>query len=96
MQRQNTQSLGEVLKQLLKEQHLDGKLYEMQLIDAWYKTLGSTIKKYTTNIYVNDKKLFVRLNSSVLKNDLMMSWSSLVTSLNNQVGTTVINEIIFL
>ncbi|HQJ90479.1 MAG TPA: DciA family protein, partial [Paludibacteraceae bacterium] len=61
-----------------------------------YKTLGSTVKKYTTNIYVNDKKLFVKLNSSVLKNDLMMSRSALVTALNNKIGVTVINEIIFI
>ncbi|HOI27323.1 MAG TPA: DUF721 domain-containing protein [Paludibacteraceae bacterium] len=96
MQRQNIQSLGAILKQVLKEQHLDTKLYEMQLIDAWYKTLGSTVKKYTTNIYVNDKKLFVKLNSSVLKNDLMMSRSALVSALNNKIGVTVINEIIFI
>lgn len=96
MRRQDTQSLAEILNEVLKENNIDNHLYEMELIDAWYKMLGSTIKKHTTKIYVSNHKLFVGINSSVLKHDLSMSRTSLTQSLNKEVGKEVINDIIFL
>lgn len=96
MRRQETQSIAEILGDVLKENHIDTKLNEMQIIEAWFKMLGSTIKKYTTNIYIKDKKLCVKLNSAVLKNELMMSRSNIVKSLNKEVNKEVINDIIFL
>jgi hypothetical protein len=95
MKRTNTQKLGDVLKEFLHEQHLDTKLYEMQLIESWEKVLGATVKKYTAEIYIHNRKLHVKLNSSILKNDLMLSREKLVIALNKQVGIEVISDIIF-
>ena len=95
MKRTNTQKLGEVLKEFLQNQHLDTKLYELQLIESWEKVLGVTVKKYTTDIYIYNQKLYVKISSSILKNDLMLSREKLVQALNKQVGVPVISDIIF-
>jgi len=95
MKRTNTQKLGDVLKEFLQEQRLDTKLYELQLVESWEKVLGATVKKYTTEIYVYNQKLYVKLSSSILKNDLMLSRERLVQALNKQVGVQVISDIIF-
>ena len=95
MKRTNTQKLGDVLKEFLQEQRLDTKLYEIQLIESWEKVLGVTVKKYTTEISVYNKKLYVKLSSSILKNDLMLSREKLIQALNKQVGVQVISDIIF-
>ena len=95
MRRHNTQKLGDVLKEVLQNQKLDTKLYEIQLIQSWEKVLGATVKKYTTDIYVYNKKLYVKLSSSILKNDLLLSREKLVQELNKQVGHSVISDIIF-
>ena len=63
MRRQETQSIADILREVLKENHIDTHLYEMQIVEAWYKLLGSTMKKYTTNIYVRERKLCVKLSS---------------------------------
>jgi len=95
MRRHNTQKFGEVLKEVLQNQHLDTKLYEMQLIESWEKVLGATVKKYTTDIYIYNQKLYVKLSSSILRNDLLLSREKLIQALNKQVGVPVISDIIF-
>ena len=95
MKRHNTQRLGDVLKEVLKVQHLDTKLYEMQLIESWEKVLGATVKRYTTDIYIYNRKLYVKLSSSILRNDLALSREKLVQALNEQVGYPIITDIIF-
>jgi len=95
LRRHNTQKLGEVLKEVLQNQHLDTKLYEIQLIESWEKVLGATVKKYTTDIYIYNQKLYVKLSSSILRNDLLLSREKLIQALNKQVGVPVISDIIF-
>jgi predicted nucleic acid-binding Zn ribbon protein len=95
MKRHNTQKLGEVLKEVLQNQQLDTKLFELQLIQSWEKVLGPIVQKYTTNIYINNKKLYVNLSSSILRNDLMLSREKLIEALNKQAGASVINDIVF-
>ncbi len=96
MKRTNTQKLGDVLKEFLHEQRLDTKLYELQLIESWEKVLGATVKKYTTELYIHNQKLYVKLSSSILKNDLILSREKLRQALNKQVGVEVISDIIFI
>ena len=95
MKRTNTQQIGDVLREFLKQEKLDNKIYELQLIDSWEKVLGQTVKRYSSDLYIRDKKLFVKINSAILKNDLIMSREKLIKSLNNQVGVEVITDIIF-
>ncbi|MDR2475993.1 MAG: DUF721 domain-containing protein [Bacteroidales bacterium] len=95
MRKTNTQSLGEVLKEALKNQHLDEKLNEQRLISAWKELLGPGVTQYTTQLYIRNKVLNVSLSSAILRAELMMSRERLVQSLNEHVGTTVIIDIIF-
>jgi len=95
MRKTNTQTLGEVLQQVLKEQNLSGKLNEQRIIDAWQPLLGPGVAQYTTRIYIKNKVLNVQLSSAVLRAELMMSREKLIRALNEQVGEVVICDIIF-
>jgi len=95
MRKKNTEMLRDVIRQVLKEQHLDRPLYEKRLIDAWPLVLGKNIMNYTTSLNIKNKVLFVQLSSSVLRHDLFMSREEIKNSLNKQVGVDVITEIIF-
>ncbi len=95
MRRRNAQALGDVIKELLKLQRLDKKLNEKELLLSWDKVVGPAIAKYTIEKYLKNKVLFVKLSSSVLRSELMMSRQHLVDSLNRQVGVEVINDIRF-
>ena len=95
MRKKNTELLSEVIRQVLKEQHLDKPLYEKRLIDAWPLVLGKNILQYTSDLTIKNKVLYVSLTSSVLRHDLFLSRDEIKKSLNKQVGAEVIVDIIF-
>ena len=95
MRKRNTESLREVIDQVLKSNHLDKKLNEKHVLDAWPKVLGENIKQYTTDISIKNRVLYVSLSSSVLRHDLFLSREQIKNSLNSEVGAEVIKEIIF-
>lgn len=95
MRKKNTELLSDVIKQVLKQQHLDKPLYEKRIIDAWPLVLGNNIMQYTTDLTIKNKVLFVSIRSSVLRHDLFLSREEIKISLNKYVGFDVITEIIF-
>jgi len=95
VRRKNTESLRDVVRQVLKEQHLDGKLDDKHIVEAWSVVLGKNISNYTTHLEVKNKTLYVSLSSSVLRHDLFLSRQEIKTALNRHVGKEVIREIIF-
>jgi predicted nucleic acid-binding Zn ribbon protein len=95
MRKKNTELLSEVILQVLKEQHLDKPLNEKRLIDAWPLVLGSNIMKYTSELNIRNKVLYVSLTSSVLRHDLFLSREEIKKSLNKQVGAEAIVDIVF-
>ena len=96
MQRRNTQTLGEVLRDFFEDNtELYEKMMEIRVQRAWGEVLGPTIMQYTRNIYVRDKVLHVSLTSSVLRSELTLCRERLVKSLNDYAGASVITNIVF-
>ena len=95
MRKKNTESLREVINQVLKTNHLDKKLNEKHLIDAWPKILGENINMYTSELIIKNRVLYVTLTSSVLRHDLFLSREEIKLSLNRVVGAELIKDIIF-
>lgn len=95
MRKKNTELLSDVIRQVLKEQHLDKPLNEKRLIDAWPLVLGNNIVQYTSELSIKNRVLYVSLTSSVLRHDLFLSREQIKNSLNKQVGVEVIVDIVF-
>ena len=95
MRKKNTELLSEVIRQVLKEQHLDRPLNEKRLIEAWPLILGTNIVQYTSGLSIKNRVLYVSLTSSVLRHDLFLSREEIKKSLNKQVGVEVIMDIVF-
>ncbi|GHU91312.1 hypothetical protein FACS1894155_10830 [Bacteroidia bacterium] len=96
MKRTNAQTIKEAINLFLEENSvLTDKLAETGLINSWGKILGSITERYTTNIYIHKKILYVQLSSSILKNELMMCREKLISRLNKEAGKEVIIDIIF-
>ncbi|MBP1664095.1 MAG: hypothetical protein H6Q19_1235 [Bacteroidetes bacterium] len=96
MRRKNTEKLSDILGVVLKQNHLDEKLYETRVLKSWPAVLGDNVMKYTSDIYFNRKKLYVKLTSSVLRQELFITREEIRNSLNNFVGFPVVKEIVFL
>jgi predicted nucleic acid-binding Zn ribbon protein len=90
----NTQKLGDTIKEVMRLNGMEEKIDEHTLIRSWEKTVGPLISRHTTEIFISGKKLFVKVDSSPLKQELLYSRTKLIDDLNQQVGKIVIEEIV--
>lgn len=94
MRRSKTISLAEAIKDFVREMHLEDKLTEVNLISSWEEIVGKAISSRTSRVYIRDHILYVNLNSSVARNELMMLKEALREKLNERAGKEVIKDIV--
>jgi predicted nucleic acid-binding Zn ribbon protein len=94
--RAGTSPLKEVIDQMLNVYQLKGKYTETYLVDSWSRIMGPAIARRTSKIYVKDRKLFIKINSAPLKNELAMSKSKILEILNREVKEALLEEVVFL
>lgn len=94
MRKKNTQKIDEVVREYLKALNIDDKLKEVELIKAWDGIVGKTIARSTDKIAIRNRILYVKLNSSIIRNELFMLREGLKKSLNDKVGASVIDQIV--
>jgi len=96
MGRTNDKPLKEAIEQMLHVYKLRRKFDETALIVAWPEMMGTAVANRTKDIFIRNRKLFIRLESAVIKNDLMMMRSNIIEKMNERAGSSVIDEIVFL
>jgi predicted nucleic acid-binding Zn ribbon protein len=94
MRRSKTISLAEAIQDYIKEMNLGPKLKEISILNSWEDMVGKAISSRTNKVCIKDRVLIVHLNSSVVRNELMMIREALREKLNNQAGEEIIKEII--
>jgi predicted nucleic acid-binding Zn ribbon protein len=94
MRRSKTISLAEAVKEYIKEMNLDVKLSEVSVINSWEEIVGKAISLHTSKIYIRDHILYVHLNSSVVRNELLMLRQVLKDKLNEKAGSEVVKDIV--
>ena len=95
MRRSKTISLAEAINDYIKELNLGGKLNEVGVIGSWEDIVGKAISSRTTKIYIRESVLYVHLNSSVVRNELLMLRQALKEKLNEKAGSEIIKDIVF-
>ena len=95
MRKSNTQSLSSVLKSFVKENHLERKLDEIDLIKSWEEVVGKMVTRYTKNIYIQNSTLFVETTSPIVRNELLMMKEEIRSRLNEVAGQEIVKTIIF-
>jgi hypothetical protein len=93
--RNNDRTLKDAIKELLEVYKLSGRLNEIDVVNAWPRLVGPALARYTKNIYVHRRILYVELDSSVVRNELSMAKSALLKALNKGYEHPVIDDIIF-
>ncbi len=91
---QEQQSLNEVLKDFVSNNNLQKGLDKVAVRDVWEKVMGPAITKYTQNIKLDRKTLFVQLTSSVLREELSYGKEKIITNLNEELGRELITKLI--
>jgi predicted nucleic acid-binding Zn ribbon protein len=94
MKKTESERVDGVIMQYLREFGLETPLNEHRLIQAWDTVLGPAVSKYTKELRIYNQVLFVTVSSAVIRNELMMRRTELVSRLNSQVGAQVITQIV--
>ena len=93
MFKRQVQTIGEVLNRLLRQEGLETPLLQRRLIDNWDEVAGSLAARYTTDKFIKNQTLFVKISNAALRQDLSMMRSELVVKLNQSVGAQIITDI---
>ncbi len=94
MERKSEQKIGSLLDQFIRANRLEKGLAEYRVKKAWNELLGVSVSKATQSLYIQNKILFVKLYSSVLRNELSMIKSDIIIRLNESAGSDIIEDII--
>jgi hypothetical protein len=94
MRRSNIRSISEVISEYVEAYKLKGKLSEITLIKSWPEVVGDKIAAKTLELKIQHRKLFVKIHSSILRQELMMIRTELVKRLNDKAGESVIDEMV--
>lgn len=90
----NQRTIKQAIDELLRTYRIDGKMAEVKLIDSWEKIMGAMIAKHTTDIFIRNKYLFVKLDSAALRQELSFSKEKIVKLLNDAAGGQVIEQVV--
>ena len=88
--------LGDLLMQYLRSEGLETPLLEYRIINAWGTVMGESISRYTSDIYIRNSILWVKIKSPALKQNLLMMHGDITRRLNAYVQSQVITDVHFL
>jgi hypothetical protein len=94
IRRTYSRPIKEIIEESLEFFGIDQKLKERELIRQWDDVVGITIARSTESIYISDRKLIVKIRSSVIRNELGMIREGLKIELNRRSGQVLIDELI--
>ena len=94
MKRKEVKKVGDLLYHFLKANGLERGYAEYRLKKAWGELLGIPVARRTSSLTIRNRKLFVTLHSSVMRQELDMIKDTLVPRLNEAAGMDVIDELV--
>ena len=96
MRKSKPEKLQVIVNQFIREEGLETPRNQYRIIDTWKNTVGKSFEKYTESIFIKNQKLYIKIHSSVIKQELSMYSRQLAQQLNNEVKSQVIVDIVFI
>lgn len=93
MFRKKVLPLSQILREVMRKDGLETPLNEKRIIDLWDTVAGPMAARYTTEKFIRNQTLFVKIINPSLKADLMMRRTELQILMNQKVGAFVISDI---
>jgi len=88
-------SLEDVINRLLKAYQLDGRMKEMDVISSWEEMMGKAVAHRTEKISIRNRVLHLKLNSSVMRDELLHGKQVIIERVNQKAGEKMIDDVWF-
>ena len=91
---ENSLKIDSLIKFFIKENNLENGLETVEVKDLWYKLMKNGIANYTTDINLKNGTLYIKLKSSVLREELSYGKEKIVKLLNEKLKKDLIKKIV--
>ena len=86
--------MQEAIRQFLKQSRLKSNMQALQIEDVWEQIMGKTIARYTDNLKIINRTLFITTNVAPLKQELLYQKEKIKLRVNEALGDKVIEEVV--
>lgn len=84
-----------IIDRIAKQSGLESKIRESKILQNWEKEVGVEISNHTTPIRLFRGKLFVKVDSPVLMNQLTFIKKEIIDKLNKSINVNLVKDIFF-
>ena len=88
-------SMKIAVQSYLKAMGLDQKMLELDLLSKWEELMGEAVSARTESKEIKEKILYLKINSSVMRDELFQSRSVIIKRLNEAAGFEIITDVFF-
>ncbi|MDC6466103.1 DciA family protein [Flavobacteriaceae bacterium] len=85
-------NLSKIIEDVFSQKHFRIGIDNIKVQEAWVKTMGNNIQKYTYKVYYKKGILYVKLKSSVLKEELTFEKVKIIKIINKELGKEYIKD----
>lgn len=86
-------SIKDLMGAFIKENKLEKGFRKIHVEEAWEKLMGAGVASYTSEVKLQNGTLIVRLNSSVLREELSYGKEKIVKMINEEIGEEAVKKI---
>nr|WP_296003245.1 DUF721 domain-containing protein [uncultured Alistipes sp.] len=94
MRRTKTLLMGDLLKEFFSRPYIAAKVAEGKLPDTWREIVGERAAAETVELKLENRVLYVRIRSSILRSELFYQREALRREINERSGVKFVNVVI--
>ena len=94
MRRTKAMLMGDLLEEFFARPYVAAKVAEGRLPDTWREVVGDAVANLTTDLRLENRILYVRLQSSVVRQELFYQRESLRDRINEVSKVRLVNAVI--
>ena len=92
----NELTMKAAIEQLLETYKLSDQFLAEKIKSNWPELVGKVIANRTDEISIRQQKLYLKVSSASLRQELIMMKTNLINNINEYAGKKLINEIVLL
>ena len=87
-------NISKVIEEVFSQKQIRIGIDNIKVQDAWKKTMGKNIQKYTIKVVYKKGILYIKLKSSVLKEELKYEKLKVIKLINIELGKEYIKDLV--